>query len=185
MFEGDALTAWLLLKAPLFVALIYSYQLVKGDLNAIMITVFFFPYVFLMLRNLWLEILHHELLQKLKFDSGLETDVIKKLFMITRFLIVILAIIELYLIPQLMNLPSRPTLSDIPLMILTTIVLILTPALFLWQIRFRVHTGRLLHVVETGKKFDQLKELDNDYRIKFLNPAAFAKYHARIKKVLK
>jgi len=184
MITGDALTAWLILKAPLPVAIVYLYMAVKGDRQAILITVFFFPYVFLLIKNLWLEIVHAELVTKLKFDSGLEIEVNKKLFKITRFGIVACAVAELYVIPYILNVSGAPSLSDIPVMIVVALVLIFTIAVFFWQIRFAIHTGRLLHVLETKRKFDMLKEPGKNHRIKMASPGAFSKGHKRIKSVI-
>ncbi len=192
MIEGDALTAWLILKAPLLVAFIYSFQAVKWNQQGITTTVFFFPYVFLLFKNLWLEVLHEELLSKLKFafpagrqESWLEIEVNKKLFRITRFIIAALAIAELYLIPAVMNSPSRPSLSDIPVMMLVAVALVLTLSLFIFQHRFAKHIAKLLHVLETKRKFDQLKEFDKNHSMRIWSPVAFRKCHHRIKSILK
>lgn len=192
MIEGDAITAWLIMKAPFLVALIYAFFAVKGDMQAIWVALFFFPYVYLLIKNLWLEIVHAELLTKLKIampagrqDSGLEIELTNKMFRITRFSIAVLGAIEIFLVPVLLDLPGSPKLTDIPLMILTSLALVGTLSLFLFQVRFTYHIGKLLHVVETKRKFDPLKELNNEHRIKILNPLAFKKYHDRIKSVLK
>ncbi|MGE0638357.1 MAG: hypothetical protein AB7P01_18090 [Bacteroidia bacterium] len=185
MIEGDAITAWLIMKAPFLVALIYAFFAVKGDMQAVWVALFFFPCVYLLIKNLWLEIVHAELLTKLKTESGLEIEVIKKLFRITRFSIAVLGAAEIFLVPVLLNLPGSPKLSDIPLMMLTSLALIGTLSLFFFQVRFTYHIGKLLHVVETKRKFDPLKELNSEHRIRILNPVAFKKYHERIKKILK
>ncbi len=192
MIEGDAITAWLIMKVPFVVALIYAYFSVRGDRQAILVTLFFFPYVYLLIKNLWLEIVHTELLTKLKIampagrqESGLEIDVIKKLFRITRFLIAILGAAEIFIVPVLLNLPGSPKLTDIPLMILTSLALVGTLSLFFFQVKFAYHIGKLLYVVETKRKFDPLKEVNSEHRIRILNPVAFKKSHDRIKSVLK
>jgi hypothetical protein len=185
MIEGDAITAWLIMKAPFLVALIYAFFAVKGDMQAIWVALFFFPYVYLLIKNLWLEIVHAELLTKLKTDSGLEIELTNKMFRMTRFSIAVLGAIEIFLVPVLLNLPGSPKLTDIPLMILTSLALVGTLSLFLFQVRFTYHIGKLLHVVETKRKFDPLKELNREHRIKILNPVAFKKSHDRIKSVLK
>jgi hypothetical protein len=192
MIEGDAITAWLIMKAPFVVALIYAYFAIKGDRQAILVTIFFFPYVYLLIKSLWLEIVHAELFTKLKTampagrqESGLEIDVIKKLFRITRFSIAILGVAEIFLIPVLLNLPGSPKLSDIPLMILTSFALVGTLSLFFFQVKFTYHISKLLYVVETKRKFDPAKELNSEHRIRILNPVAFKKSHDRIKSVLK
>lgn len=185
MIEGDAITAWLIMKAPFLVALIYSFMAVRGDQQAIWVTLFFYPYVYLLIKNLWLEIVHAELLTKLKIESGLEIEVIKKLFRVTRFSIAVLGAAEIFLVPVLLNLPGSPKLSDIPLMMLTSFALVGTLSLFFFQVKFAYHIGKLLYVVETKRKFDPLKEMNSKHRIKILNPVAFKKYHNRIKSVLK
>jgi len=192
MIEGDALTAWLILKAPLLAAFIYSFQAIKGDQQGIITTVFFFPYVFLLFRNLWLEVLHEELLSKLKFampagrqDSGLEIEQIRKLFKITRLTIAALAVAEMFLIPLVMNAPSKPGISDIPVMMLIAVAILFTGAIFILQIRFANHIGKLMHVLETKRKFDPLKEFNISHSLKILNPVAFSKCHYKIKIILK
>lgn len=182
--EGDALTAWLILKTPLLVAFIYSFQAIKMSQQGIITTVFFFPYVFLIFKNLWLEVLHEELLSKLKFDSGLEVEVNRKLFRITRFIIAALAIAEMYLIPVVMNVSSAPSLSDIPMMFLVAVALVLTLSIFIFQFRFTNHIGKLLHVLESKRKFDPIKEFVGNHRQRMWNPIVFRKYHDRIKSVL-
>ncbi len=154
-------------------------------MQAIWVALFFFPYVYLLIKNLWLEIVHAELLTKLKTDSGLEIELTNKMFRMTRFSIAVLGAIEIFLVPVLLNLPGSPKLTDIPLMILTSLALVGTLSLFLFQVRFTYHIGKLLHVVETKRKFDPLKELNREHRIKILNPVAFKKSHDRIKSVLK
>lgn len=185
MIEGDAITAWLIMKAPFLVALIYTFFAVKGDMQAVWVALFFFPYVYLLIKNLWLEIVHTELLKKLEIESGLEIELTNKLIRITRFSIAVLGAIEIFLVPVLLDLPGSPKLSDIPLMILTSLALVATVSLFLFQVRFTYHIGKLLHVVETKRKFDPLKELNSEHRIRILNPVAFKKCHERIKSVLK
>ncbi len=185
LIEGDAITAWLILKAPLLMAFIYSFQAVKMDQQGIITTVFFFPYVFFIFKNLWLEVLHEELLSKLKFESGLEIEVNRKLFRITRFMIAALAIAEMYLIPAVMNSPSRPSLSDIPIMVFVSIALILTFSLFIFQFRFARHVGNLLHVLETKRKLEPIMKYSNAHRLRMSNPIVFRKYHDRIKSILK
>lgn len=185
MIEGDAITAWLIMKAPILVALIYAFFAVKGDRQAIWVALFFFPYVYLLIKNLWLEIVHAELLAKLKIDSGLEIELTTKLFRITRFSIAVLGAIEIFLVPVLLDLPGSPKLTDIPLMILTSLALVGTLSLFFFQVRFTYHTGKLLYVIETKRKFDPLKELNSEHRIRILNPVAFKKWHDRIKSILK
>lgn len=185
MIEGDALASWLIMKAPFLVALFYAFFAVKGDMQAIWVALFFFPYVYLLIINLWLEIVHAELLAKLKTESGLEVEVIKKLFRGTRFSIAVLGAAEIFLVPVLLNLPGSPKLSDIPLMIFTSLALIGTLSLFFFQVKFRYHIGKLLYVVETKRKFDPTKELNSEHRINILNPVAFKKCHDRIKSVLK
>lgn len=185
LIEGDALTAWLILKAPFLVAFIYSFQAIKGNHQGIITSVFFFPYVFLLFKNLWLEVLHEELLSKLKIESGLEIVLHKKLFKITRLTIAALAVAEMFLIPPVLNSPASPNLSDIPVMMIVVVALIFTGALFLLQIRFTNHIGKLMHVLETKRKFDPIKELNKTHRLKILNPVAFKKSHDRIKSILK
>ncbi len=185
IIEGDAITAWLIMKSPFLVALIYALFAVKGDMQAIWVALFFFPYVYLLIKNLWLEIVHAELLTKLKIESGLEIESNKKMFRVTRFSIAILGAIEIFLVPVLLDLPGSPQLSDIPLMILTSLALVGTLSLFLFQIRFSYHIGKLLYVLETKRKFDPFKEINSNHVIKTLNPVAYKKYHDRIKSVLK
>ncbi len=185
MIDGDALTAWLILQAPFLVAVIYSFQAVRGDQQGIITVVFFFPYVFLLFKNLWMEVLHEELLSKLKFESGLEINLLRRLLKIARFAIAALAVAEMFLLPLIMNSPTRPSLSDIPLMILVTVALVFTLAIFLLQIRFANHIGKLLYVLETKRKFDPIKEFDINHSLKILNPFAFRKCHDRIKSILK
>ena len=184
MIEGDALTSWLIMKVPFLVALFYAFFAVKGDMQAIWVALFFFPYVYLLIINLWLEIVHAELLAKLKTESGLEIEVIKKLFRGTRFSIAVLGAAEIFLVPVLLNLPGSPKLSDIPLMIFTSLALIGTLSLFFFQVKFRYHIGKLLYVVETKRKFDPTKELNSEHRINILNPVAFKKCHERIKRAV-
>ena len=185
LVDGDATTAWLIMKAPFLVAVIYLVPFLRGDRQALLITLFFFPYVFLLFKNLWLEILHDELLKKLKTESGLEIELTQKLFRITRFTIAGLSVAELYLVPKLLESPARPTFSDIPIIFLATVTLILTLAVFFMQVRFAFHTGKLLRVIETKRKYDPQKETNSVHKLRTLNPVAFRKTHERIKILLK
>lgn len=185
MIEGEPLTAWLILKAPLIVALIYLYQVVKGNQQAILITVFFFPYVFLLVRNLWLEIVFYELLHRLKNEPAPETATVKKLFTYTRIGIAVMAVGFVFLFPAALENYGKRNQEEILLIIILSLFLIFTVSAFLFQLRFRFEIGKLIYQLSTKKKVDLKHALDNKYRLHLLNPVAFIKSHKQINSLLK
>lgn len=184
LIESDPLTAWLLLKAPVLAALFYWIWFFSGNKEAIGVALFFFPYVFLLFKNLWFEVLHDELLKKLKIESGLETEQIRKLLRILRIGIAALGIAELFILPVAYKLQVKSNSETFLIIFAIGLLLIFTVSAFLFQIRFSHHIGQLLNVVESGRKFNREKEAKNNHRLKTMNYKAFRKAQERIKKVL-
>lgn len=185
MIDGDALTAWLILKAPVLVALIYLVLAIRGNQQAILITIFFFPFVFLLIKNLWLEVVHDELLKKLKIESGLEIELNKKLLRISRLSIVVLSIVQLFLFPKALDLYGKSGWAQVALILPVAVVLIITIGIFLLQLQFTFHIGKLILVLETNRKYNPYKEKNRKHRLEMINPVSFRKYHDRIKSIFK